>query len=44
MPTATRRNSTAGNPVRAIDKPDYTNPRIEPEMNNSYDSAILYTD
>lgn len=30
--------------LRALDKPDYTNPRIEPEMNNSYDSAILYTD
>jgi glucan phosphoethanolaminetransferase (alkaline phosphatase superfamily) len=30
--------------LQALDKPDYTNPRIEPEMNNSYDSAILYTD
>jgi len=30
--------------LQSLDKPDYTNPRIEPEMNNSYDSAILYTD
>ncbi|VXC10840.1 phosphoethanolamine transferase [Massilia sp. 9I] len=30
--------------LKSIAKPDYTNPRIEPQMNNSYDSAILYTD
>ncbi len=30
--------------LQSLDKPDYTNPRIEPQMNNSYDSAILYTD
>ena len=30
--------------LKSVDKPDYTNPRIEPQMNNSYDSAILYTD
>lgn len=30
--------------LKSIEKPDYTNPRIEPQMNNSYDSAILYTD
>lgn len=27
-----------------VDKPDYTDLRIKPQMNNSYDSAILYTD
>lgn len=30
--------------LQSLEKPDYTNPRIEPQMNNSYDSAILYTD
>jgi len=28
----------------SLEKPDYTDTRIEPQMNNSYDSAILYTD
>ncbi|MCD2516932.1 phosphoethanolamine transferase [Massilia sp. G4R7] len=28
----------------SLEKPDYTDVRIEPQMNNSYDSAILYTD
>jgi glucan phosphoethanolaminetransferase (alkaline phosphatase superfamily) len=30
--------------LQSIAKPDYTDIRIEPQMNNSYDSAILYTD
>jgi len=30
--------------LTSIAKPDYTDTRIEPQMNNSYDSAILYTD
>lgn len=30
--------------LQSIAKPDYTDTRIEPQMNNSYDSAILYTD
>ena len=30
--------------LTAIAKPDYTDTRIEPQINNSYDSAILYTD
>ena len=30
--------------LQSIEKPDYTDTRIEPQMNNSYDSAILYTD
>ena len=27
-----------------VDKPVYTNTRIKPQLNNSYDSSILYTD
>ncbi|MGH8854672.1 MAG: phosphoethanolamine transferase, partial [Telluria sp.] len=30
--------------LHAISKPDYTDTRLEPQINNSYDSAILYTD
>lgn len=30
--------------LQQLDKPNYTDPRIEPQINNSYDSAILYTD
>ena len=30
--------------LSAIAKPDYTDARLEPQINNSYDSAILYTD
>ena len=30
--------------LTAIAKPDVTDTRIEPQINNSYDSAILYTD
>ena len=27
-----------------VEQPDYTNSRLKPQINNSYDSAILYTD
>jgi glucan phosphoethanolaminetransferase (alkaline phosphatase superfamily) len=27
-----------------VDKPNYTDTKIKPQMNNSYDSSILYTD
>ncbi|MCC2974763.1 phosphoethanolamine transferase [Massilia sp. IC2-476] len=30
--------------LQQMEKPNYTDPRIEPQINNSYDSAILYTD
>lgn len=30
--------------LHGIDKPDYTNGALKPQINNSYDSAILYTD
>ena len=30
--------------LQSIAKPDYTDTRLEPQINNSYDSAILYTD
>ncbi|WP_020653626.1 phosphoethanolamine transferase [Massilia niastensis] len=30
--------------LRGMAKPDYTNVSLEPQINNSYDSAILYTD
>ncbi|OON59914.1 sulfatase domain-containing protein [Massilia sp. KIM] len=30
--------------LHGMARPDYTNTALEPQMNNSYDSAILYTD
>lgn len=30
--------------LHGMDKPDYTNGALKPQINNSYDSAILYTD
>lgn len=30
--------------LQGIDRPAYTNPRLKPQLNNSYDNSILYTD